>query len=238
MDSHFSRHRASCLTFCTSIKPVELLWTALCLSLFFTDNFLFISQLFLFCCLVNALRSNGAFSINELGHHWIMLYGLLPIGHQGITLTSTVYSYLGPSGTKLNAIWINIQHNFAFKNTHLKISAKWWPFCLRLIVLNLPCPLGDLQEFSIYVSPHQSVCLSKLLWCSTPVQCHPCPMSILTPCFHSQLSAPVQAWVTAEGPAAPHGTGIIFCMPPANERPRYIVTWSLIGWAHTGNDLW
>ena len=31
-------------------------------------------------------------------------------------------------------------------------------------------------------------------------------------------------------------TGIIFCMRPANERRRYIVTSSLIGWAHTQND--
>ena len=31
--------------------------------------------------------------------------------------------------------------------------------------------------------------------------------------------------------------GIIFCMRLANERRRYIVTLSLIGWAHTENDL-
>ena len=30
--------------------------------------------------------------------------------------------------------------------------------------------------------------------------------------------------------------GIILCMCPANERRRYIVTSSLIGWAHTQND--
>ena len=30
--------------------------------------------------------------------------------------------------------------------------------------------------------------------------------------------------------------GIILCMRPANERRRYIVTSSLIGWAHTQND--
>ena len=32
--------------------------------------------------------------------------------------------------------------------------------------------------------------------------------------------------------------GIIVCMRPANERRRYSVTPSLIGWAHTHNDLW
>ena len=32
--------------------------------------------------------------------------------------------------------------------------------------------------------------------------------------------------------------GIILCMRPAKEKRRYILTWSLIGWAHTQNDLW
>ena len=32
--------------------------------------------------------------------------------------------------------------------------------------------------------------------------------------------------------------GIIFCMCPANERRRYNVTSSLIGWAHSQNDPW
>ena len=30
--------------------------------------------------------------------------------------------------------------------------------------------------------------------------------------------------------------GTILCMPPANDRLRYIVTASLIGWTHTQND--
>ena len=33
-------------------------------------------------------------------------------------------------------------------------------------------------------------------------------------------------------------SGIILCARPANERQRYIVTSSLIAWAHTQNDLW
>ena len=33
-------------------------------------------------------------------------------------------------------------------------------------------------------------------------------------------------------------SGIILWMRPANERRRYIVTSSLIGWAHTQNDPW
>ena len=31
-------------------------------------------------------------------------------------------------------------------------------------------------------------------------------------------------------------TGIILCMRPANERQRYNVTLSLIGWVHAQND--
>ena len=33
-------------------------------------------------------------------------------------------------------------------------------------------------------------------------------------------------------------TGIILCVRPANERRRYIVTSSLIGWVHTQNNPW
>ena len=32
--------------------------------------------------------------------------------------------------------------------------------------------------------------------------------------------------------------GIILCVHPANGRRRYIVTSSLIGWAHSQNDPW
>ena len=33
-------------------------------------------------------------------------------------------------------------------------------------------------------------------------------------------------------------TGVILCIHPANERWSYIVTLSVIGWAHTQNDPW
>ena len=35
----------------------------------------------------------------------------------------------------------------------------------------------------------------------------------------------------------PQLAGIILCMHPANQRQCYIVTSSLIGWAHTQNDF-
>ena len=33
-------------------------------------------------------------------------------------------------------------------------------------------------------------------------------------------------------------TAIVLCMRPSNERRRYVVTSSLIGWEHTQNSLW
>ena len=41
----------------------------------------------------------------------------------------------------------------------------------------------------------------------------------------------IESWALPDGIS-----GIILCMRPANERRRYIVTSSLIGWAHTQND--
>ena len=39
-------------------------------------------------------------------------------------------------------------------------------------------------------------------------------------------------------PVRTSSSWIILCMCPANERRRYIITSSLIGWAHTQNDPW
>ena len=42
--------------------------------------------------------------------------------------------------------------------------------------------------------------------------------------------------MNAPSPEKETGTGIILCARPADERRRYIVTSSLIGWVHTQND--
>ena len=53
-----------------------------------------------------------------------------------------------------------------------------------------------------------------------------------------------QAWISRPGkwisgnPQITDYAGIILCMRPSNERRRYNVTSSLIGWAHTQNDPW
>ena len=43
---------------------------------------------------------------------------------------------------------------------------------------------------------------------------------------------------TCERPHLLHYPGLVFCMRPANERRRYTVTSSLVGWAHTQKDPW
>ena len=45
----------------------------------------------------------------------------------------------------------------------------------------------------------------------------------------------IMMWVVQFHVIIRHDIGIILCMHPANERPRYLVTPSLIGWSHTQN---
>ena len=62
--------------------------------------------------------------------------GLSPGRRQAIIWTNTEILLIGPIGTNLNEILIEI-HTFSFKKIHLKMSSgKWRPFCLGLNVLN------------------------------------------------------------------------------------------------------
>ena len=62
--------------------------------------------------------------------------GLSPERRQAIIWTNAGILLIGPLGTKLNEILVEI-HTFSFKEMHLKMSsAKWRPFCLGLNVLN------------------------------------------------------------------------------------------------------
>ena len=61
--------------------------------------------------------------------------GLLPGRHQAIIWTNAGILLIGPLGTNLNEILIEIV-TFPFMKMHLKMSsAKWRPFCLGLNVL-------------------------------------------------------------------------------------------------------
>ena len=60
-------------------------------------------------------------------------------------------------------------------------------------------------------------------------------------CFFATLIDSLICALTFKLPLTPSFRGysrIILCMRSANERWRYIVTSSLIGWAHAQNDPW
>ena len=62
--------------------------------------------------------------------------GLSPGRRQAIIWTNAGILLIGPLGTNINEIVIEI-HTFPFKKMHLKMSsAKWRPFCLGLNVLS------------------------------------------------------------------------------------------------------
>ena len=61
--------------------------------------------------------------------------GLSPGRRQAITWTNVGILLIGPLGTNLSEMLIEI-HTFSFKRIHLKMSSgKWRPFCLGLNVL-------------------------------------------------------------------------------------------------------
>ena len=61
--------------------------------------------------------------------------GLWPVRRQAIIWTNAGILLIGPLGTNLSEMLIEI-HTFSFKKIHLKMSSgKWRPFCLGLNVL-------------------------------------------------------------------------------------------------------
>ena len=60
--------------------------------------------------------------------------GLSPNRRQAIIWTNAGILLIGPLGTNFGENWIEIQI-FSFRKMHLKMSAKWRPFCLGLNVL-------------------------------------------------------------------------------------------------------
>ena len=66
--------------------------------------------------------------------------GLSPGRCQAIIWTNARMLLIGPLGTNLNEILLQI-HIFSFKKIHFKMSSgKWRPFCLGLNVLRSCCP--------------------------------------------------------------------------------------------------
>ena len=85
--------------------------------------------------------------------------GLSPDRRQAIIWTNAWILSIGPLGTNLNEILIEI-HTFPFKKMHLKISsAKWRPFCLGPNVL-IPCLDFTRGQCWLYgIVMHEFVCV-------------------------------------------------------------------------------
>ena len=76
---------------------------------------------------------------------------LSPNRRQAIIWTNAGILLIGPLGTNLGEIWIEIQI-YSFRKMHLKLSsAKWRPFCLGLNVVTLR-PKSAVEMVCIVIS--------------------------------------------------------------------------------------
>ena len=126
------------------------------------------------------------------------------------------YGYLNSleiNGIQVKKIIIFIQEN-AFENVSKMPSILFWPLCVKVLGFKMSPILFWL------------VCV-KLLGYSV--------WYIDRLCFHNpnMLFSEVLTESNSVGKS-----GILLCMVPTNERRRYIVMSSLIGWAHTQKDPW
>ena len=83
--------------------------------------------------------------------------GLSPTRRHAIIWTNAGIVFIGPLGTDFGEFKIKI-HIFLLIKMHLKmLSAKWWPFCLSLNVLNQCqlfvywCPATNIDEICIKI---------------------------------------------------------------------------------------
>ena len=84
---------------------------------------------------VNSLRPGEAYICVSKLASIISDNGLSPGRHQAIIWTNAGILLIGPLGTNVSEILIEI-HTFSFKKMHFKMSSgKWRPFCLGLNVL-------------------------------------------------------------------------------------------------------
>ena len=77
--------------------------------------------------------------------------GLSPCRRQAIIWTNAGILLIGPLGTNLNEILIEI-HTFSFKKMHFKLSSgKWRPFCLGLnVLITMECRETTQRRFLTY----------------------------------------------------------------------------------------
>ena len=125
-------------------------------------------------------------------------------------------------------------HSFASNNAVVRCMAGddlWWPceaICrCRFIWGNIRSDLSSIvasedaiENFSTQNGKKLCVNITENYWKSLHIFIHP------------------EGSVSANTGCCCKALGIILCMCPGNERWRYNVTPSLIGWAHTQNDPW
>ena len=73
--------------------------------------------------------------------------GLVPGRHQAIIWTNAGILLIWTLGTNFSEAFNEI-HTFSFKKMQLKMSAKWWQFCLSLNVLSRDCKQCKAKELS------------------------------------------------------------------------------------------
>ena len=88
--------------------------------------------------------------------------GLSPGRRQAIIWTNAGMLLIGPLGTNVSEIFIEI-YTFSFSKMHLKMSSgKWRPFCLGLNVLNYIPGVQYEQSWGWHGNPPQCDCMISL----------------------------------------------------------------------------
>ena len=157
--------------------------------------------------------------------------GLSPGRHQAIIWTNAGVLLIGPLGTKFSEILIGIQP-FSFRKMHLKMtSAKWRPICLGLNVSMWQARTRIRCDPSYLLMETQGARASAAI--TLTYSSRDIPVSALQGLLF--LSRELFCWNKQLGSFFICGSasfsGLILGLRPANERRRYFVTTSLIGWA-------
>ena len=159
--------------------------------------------------------------------------GLSPIWHQAITLTKADWLTIRPSCIHLDWILFKIQ-TFSLKKMHLKLLfAKCRPFLFRPEYVNAMC-------WSNQTLTHETNLRQLFLFFSQMIEerwvefvfLH-LIIVILSNCSKYGIALTIVDFCDS---SVTFYAGIILWMRSDNERRCYIVTSSLIGWAHTQND--
>ena len=163
--------------------------------------------------------------------------------HGAITSTNADVLSIRPWGTSLKEI-LNEMRTFSLKKMHLKCCLQNTShFSLVFIV---KCALTKLATLLLQLTDgvvHDCSISSALAMqsCCKPLTCNPdlCMLcsselwSLSFNCFFPQDYEVAELWKSSSSAITFSRTGLVLGLRPANERRRYKVTPSLIGWAQT-----